>query len=104
MLWQKSMNRLQNKPKETDKCCLCQRKVPLTFHHLIPRKVHRRTHFKKHFSKEALAKGILVCHKCHNGIHRLHNEMTLAKNLNTLEKLIIDDDLIRHIEWVARQH
>ena len=98
-----AMNRLKKQAKETDRCCLCMRQAPLTFHHLIPRKVHRRTRFRKHYSKDILAKGILVCRKCHNGIHRLYDEMTLARELNTLEKLRQDSDLSRHVEWVARQ-
>jgi hypothetical protein len=97
------MNRQQNKAGEMDRCCLCQRQVPLTFHHLIPKKVHRRTYFKKHFTQKILAKGILVCRKCHKGIHGLHDEMTLARIFNSLEKLRNDPDLLRHVEWVARQ-
>ena len=90
----------------TDKpgnCCLCQRQVPLTFHHLIPRKVHRRTYFRKHVDREKLAKGIYVCRKCHSGIHKLFDEMRLAKEFNSAEKLKADEDMARHIEWVARQ-
>ena len=84
-------------------CTLCGRKVPLTFHHLIPRKVHRRTYFAKHYTKEQLAKGIHVCRLCHSGIHNAYDEMTLAKELNTLEKLKRDVQVRRHVEWVRKQ-
>lgn len=84
-------------------CSLCHRQTALTFHHLIPKKVHRRTHFRKHFSRAELARGIPVCRKCHSGIHRLFDEMHLARELNTLDKLRANDDLARHVDWVARQ-
>ena len=86
-----------------DNCSLCLRHTALTFHHLVPRKVHRRTYFRKHCSREELARGIYVCRKCHNGIHKLFDEMQLAKALNTLEKLRENTDLDRHVQWVARQ-
>lgn len=72
-----------------ENCPTCHRKTYLTFHHLIPRKVHRRAHFKKHFSKQDLNKGILICRQCHSGIHRFYDEMTLAKQFDSLEKLCL---------------
>jgi len=86
-----------------DACCLCGRQVPLTFHHLIPRKVHRRTYYRKHMDRETLNLGIYVCRLCHRGIHKLHDEMTLAKELNSLEALKADPDLARHVAWAAKQ-
>lgn len=88
---------------ENASCVLCTRVVELTFHHLIPRKMHRRTHFKKHFNREQLNEGIHICRKCHNGIHAAYDEMTLAKELNTLELLQQDEVLRKHFEWVAKQ-
>lgn len=84
-------------------CCLCSRQVPLTFHHLIPRKVHRRNYFRKHKDRESLNLGIYVCRLCHRGIHKLYDEMTLAKELNSLEALKADPDLARHFTWSAKQ-
>ena len=86
-----------------ENCCLCYRHCALTFHHLIPRKVHRRTFYRKNFSRETLAKGIYVCRQCHKGIHKLYDEMTLAKSLNTLELLQADDALAKHVFWVSKQ-
>lgn len=84
-------------------CSLCGRISALTFHHLIPRKVHRRNFFRKRIDPERLQQGVAVCRDCHNGIHRLHDEMTLAKQLNTLEALRDDPALRRHVQWVSRQ-
>lgn len=86
-----------------ESCCLCYRQCALTFHHLIPRKVHRRTFYRKNFSREALAKGLYICRQCHKGIHKLYDEMTLAKSLNTLELLQADTALRKHVLWVSRQ-
>lgn len=77
--------------------------MPLTFHHLIPKKVHRRTRFKKHHEPSALREGIAVCRLCHLGIHRLYDEMTLATRYCTAEALLEDEALVRHFEWVAKQ-
>ena len=84
-------------------CQLCQRLVPLTFHHLIPRKVHRRTYFRKHYDKAGLNTGIWVCRRCHKGIHRLYDEMTLAKQFSNLDALKNDPTMQKHIAWVAKQ-
>ena len=84
-------------------CQLCDRTTPLTFHHLIPRKVHRRTRFKKQYSKGELETGINICSLCHTGVHRLYDEMTLAQQFNTIESLIADQSIQAHIQWVAKQ-
>ncbi|OFI35535.1 hypothetical protein BFC17_12290 [Alteromonas lipolytica] len=85
------------------RCCCCQRETWLTFHHLIPRKVHRRSHFKKHYDKDQLAAGILICRQCHNGIHRFYDEMTLTRVFATPEALIADPALNEYFSWVAKQ-
>ena len=77
--------------------------MALTFHHLIPRKVHRRPRFRKRYDKAALAAGIMICRACHAGIHRFYDEMKLARELNSLEALMADEALARHFAWVARQ-
>jgi 5-methylcytosine-specific restriction endonuclease McrA len=84
-------------------CCLCGRELPLTFHHLIPRKVHRRSYFQKNFSRDDLNRGIFICRTCHRGIHALYDEMTLARHFNTPERLRADPELARHFAWCARQ-
>lgn len=84
-------------------CPLCKRELALTFHHLIPKKMHRRCHFKKHYTKIELAVGINICRKCHDGIHKTYSEMELAKYLHTLELLSADDKLSTYFAWVAKQ-
>mgnify|MGYP001090447652 CR=1 FL=1 len=84
-------------------CALCGVPRPLTFHHLIPRKLHRRTNFKKNYSREVLNAGIDICQTCHRGLHKLHDEMALGKHLYTLELLLEDEAVQRHIQWSAKQ-
>ena len=84
-------------------CPLCGRTCALTYHHLIPRKMHRRPYFKKHFTVEERNAGVNICRLCHNGIHDLYDEMTLAKQFASLEKLQQDGQLKLHYNWVAKQ-
>ena len=84
-------------------CPLCGRHTALTFHHLIPRKVHRRNHFRRHYDRETLQQGIAICRLCHKGVHRLYDEMTLAKRLSTLDALREDPAIQRHTAWVRKQ-
>ena len=84
-------------------CACCGRATTLTFHHLIPRKLHRRAAFKKHYSREELNQGIAVCRVCHNGIHDLYTEMQLAKEFSNLNALLADAALKIHFAWVAKQ-
>ncbi|MEM7193858.1 MAG: HNH endonuclease [Pseudomonadota bacterium] len=86
-----------------DHCELCLQKRSLTFHHLIPRKLHRRSHFRKHYSRDTLNNGIFICRICHRGLHRLHDEMTLGKAFNSIGKILGDDAVARHIRWSAKQ-
>lgn len=85
-------------------CELCERSVALTFHHLIPRRNHRRPWFQAHFSKEELAsRGAWLCRLCHNAVHEQFDENTLGRQLNTLEALRAEPILQRHVQWAARQ-
>lgn len=84
-------------------CELCGCERPLTFHHLIPRKLHRRVFFKKNFTRGQLNRGIGICRMCHDGIHDRFDEMTLARNYHTVALLRADEQIARHIAWSARQ-
>lgn len=84
-------------------CPLCQREMALTFHHLIPRAMHRRNYFRKHYSRTELAQGVDMCRPCHSAVHRFFTEMQLAKELNTLEKLLSQPEVQKHIVWMGKQ-
>ena len=59
--------------RETGPCPFCGRRLALTFHHLIPKKVHRRARYRRRFSREELALGIYLCRDCHDGIHATYS-------------------------------
>ncbi len=87
-------------------CALCERMgVGLTEHHLIPRAVHRKKQFRRRFDLEEMRhRKLLVCRKCHRGIHRLiPDEKELARDFNTREALLADERIARHVAWVAKQ-
>ncbi|MBA1148003.1 hypothetical protein H0Z60_13195 [Ectothiorhodospiraceae bacterium WFHF3C12] len=84
-------------------CPLCGRECPLTFHHLTPRKLHRRKAFRRRYSRETLNEGIHICRDCHDGIHDFYDEKTLAKRFADIRSLQADPALARHFRWVARK-
>jgi hypothetical protein len=65
--------------------------------------MHRRSFFKKRYTKEERQVGVMICRQCHSGIHRFYDEMTLAKELNTLILLKEDPQLATFFHWVSKQ-
>src|SRR5262245_50156791 len=85
-------------------CDLCGRERPLTFHHLIPKAVHRKKRFQKRHTKHELRScGIYVCRLCHSGIHDLITEKELAERFTTKEALLADPAVRKHVAWVKKQ-
>ena len=86
-------------------CDLCGRAKPLTFHHLIPRAVHRTKRFVDQYGKEEMhTRGLYLCKLCHDGIHDLiPKEKTLADKYNTKEALLEHPGLVKHLSWVRKQ-
>jgi hypothetical protein len=86
------------------RCELCGREKPLTFHHLIPKAMHRKPRFQKRYSKETLrTQGLMICRLCHNGIHDLISEKELAEKFVTKDALVEHPGLAKHIGWVRKQ-
>lgn len=74
-------------------CELCGRSVSaLTTHHLIP--IH------KNGRDGPTAE---ICSACHRQIHTLFDNTTLARELNTLEKLRADEKVRGFVRWVRKQ-
>lgn len=84
-------------------CILCERDSHLTFHHLIPRKLHKRRRFAKSYTKDQLNEGIMLCPRCHKGLHKLYSEMELGSRLNSASALKEDPAVAKHVAWVAKQ-
>jgi hypothetical protein len=83
-------------------CVLCERQMPLTFHHLIPRTTHKKM-MRRGYEKKDLNHGIMVCRPCHNAIHRFINVESMALEYNTLEKLLEHEKVQSWIPYVAKQ-
>ena len=91
------------RPRRTEHCELCRARRDLTFHHLIPRKVHKRAFFKRNYDREDLQQGAFLCRLCHSAVHRAFDEMTLAKRYMTVAALRHAPELQRHIAWAGKQ-
>jgi len=85
-------------------CALCEREeIPLTFHHLIPRTLHSKKWYKKHYTEEELNVGEDLCADCHEAIHDFIPEKTLGKSFNTLALLKEHPKVANFARWVAKQ-
>ena len=86
-------------------CALCQRAVPTTAHHLIPRAVHRKKRFRTRFGVEEMrARLIPLCRLCHNAVHEfIPSEKLLADEYNTVEALLAHEGIARHVAWARKQ-
>ncbi len=74
-------------------CELCGRSVEaLTTHHLVP--------IQKDGRDGPTAE---LCSACHRQVHSLFDNATLARQLNTLEKLRADDRVQKFVRWVRKQ-
>ena len=65
--------------------------------------MHRRKYFKTHVDRDTLNQGVMLCRYCHNAVHKLYDEMTLAKRFASLEALLADEAVQRHIAWVVKK-
>lgn len=86
-----------------DNCVLCARKLPLSFHHVIPKLVHKRRWVKELYTTDKLQEGIWVCKPCHSAIHRFIDHVELARSFHTVEQLQAHEDLGKFIRWNAKQ-
>ena len=72
-------------------CALCGREVgSRSRHHLCPR-------------SEGGVETAAVCSGCHRQVHALFTNATLARELDTLEKLRAAPEMQSYLKWAARQ-
>ncbi len=90
----------------TTKCALCEdTNASLTFHHLVPRKMHKKTLINKLFNELDLhTYGIMVCAPCHKMIHKKITHHDLATKYNTLQKLKHHFELSKFIRFKQKSH
>eukprot|EP01105_Mastigella_eilhardi_P026632 TRINITY_DN7798_c0_g1_i1.p1 TRINITY_DN7798_c0_g1~~TRINITY_DN7798_c0_g1_i1.p1 ORF type:complete len:220 (-),score=65.98 TRINITY_DN7798_c0_g1_i1:67-705(-) len=83
-------------------CELCEREMPLTKHHVIPREMHER-YVKKGFTKKVLNQGITICRPCHNAVHSFFDNKTLADKYNTVDTLLETEQMQKWIPYIRKQ-
>lgn len=87
-----------------DKCALCERENNVTFHHLIPRTLHKNKWFKKNYTREEMNKGVDLCkYECHREVHNLIGEKEMGRSYNTLEKLKRHPKVKKYIKFIQKQ-
>ena len=84
-------------------CPLCGRDIILVPHHLIPKSLHEENWYKKHLTKEQMERLFMVCHDCHDAIHKFYPAKELASNFDTPEKILADDKIIKFAKFAAKQ-
>jgi hypothetical protein len=50
-----------------------------------------------------LSKVCLLCRWCHSAVHRIHTEMELATQYNTLDRLFGDEEILKFGKWASKQ-
>jgi hypothetical protein len=86
------------------KCKLCGREKELTFHHFIPKTLHKNKWFKKRFTRDQMDQGIYICeHDCHPEIHRFIDAKEMGRDYNTLELLRNHPQVRKYIKWIRKQ-
>ncbi len=84
-------------------CALCTHPDPgLTFHHLIPKRVHKRRRFRD-LDANTLQSGLWLCRRCHKMVHRSADHLTLATAHRSLDGLLAHPGIGRYAAW-ARAH
>lgn len=85
-------------------CNFCGRMKELTFHHYIPKTLHKNKLFVKLYDKKFMqTHGVDLCDDCHSAIHDFFTEKDLGKNYNSKEKLFATEKIRNFIKWVKKQ-
>jgi hypothetical protein len=88
---------------KTGVCPFCERHMPLTFHHLIPRCTHTVMKKKYDLDSRTLNHGVDLCRPCHSAVHRTESNRELAENFNTTEKLLGHPAIQKWIGYAKKQ-
>lgn len=86
-----------------ENCGLCDRLKELTFHHYIPKTLHKNKLFRKLYKLEFMrSHGIDLCDACHYAIHHFHSEKELGKYYNDKSKLLSSEKVKNFLKWVKK--
>lgn len=105
----------------TVECEICEREVPLTYHHLIPRSTHEKA-LKRKWHPESMLNSVawlcrcvslrhiirsktltLVNRPCHSTVHHVASNDDLAQNYYTIELLLQREDIQRWRSYASKK-
>ncbi|KAJ7659193.1 hypothetical protein DFH06DRAFT_437622 [Mycena polygramma] len=84
-------------------CEICEREIPLTYHHLIPRSVHAKATKKKWHPPSMLNSVAWLCRPCHTVVHHVATNQELAQNCYSVNLLLQRDDIQRWGKYASKQ-
>ncbi|KAF7290389.1 hypothetical protein HMN09_01296900 [Mycena chlorophos] len=87
----------------TDECELCERRVPLTYHHLIPKSTHVKAVRRGWHAESGLNAVAWLCRPCHNAVHQLAPNEELAQRYYTMELLLEREEIQRWGRYASKQ-
>ncbi|KAF5378182.1 hypothetical protein D9615_007554 [Tricholomella constricta] len=87
----------------TTECEICEREVPLTYHHLIPRSTHAKVLKKKWHPESMLNSVAWLCRPCHTTVHHVATNEELARDYYTVESLLQREDITKWRNYAAKQ-
>ena len=84
-------------------CEICDRDwVPLTYHHLIPKKVHAKVLKRGWHEESQLGNVAWLCRACHSFVHKMAGNEELGREWFTVERVLGREDVRRWAGWVGR--
>ncbi|RLN55122.1 hypothetical protein BBJ29_003476 [Phytophthora kernoviae] len=86
----------------TGLCEMCERPMNLTAHHVIPRVTHAK-YLRKGYTREFLNTCIMICRQCHSKIHSVEDNKTLAREYNTLDKIMQHPKIVVWVAYARKQ-
>ncbi|KAJ7166703.1 hypothetical protein C8R46DRAFT_1095123 [Mycena filopes] len=87
----------------TKECEICERAVPLTYHHLIPRSTHAKAVKKKWHPPSLLNSVAWLCRPCHTVVHHVASNEDLAQNYHSVQLLLQREDIQRWGKYASKQ-
>lgn len=84
-------------------CVMCERHMPLTWHHLYPREVQKKLLKRGMMTEEDRCRGISICRQCHNTIHRSFDNELLAERLHSVESLLQEECIQKWVAYASKQ-
>lgn len=83
-------------------CMMCERHMPMSRHHLIPRAEHARFR-KKGYSQAQLSLTVDLCRPCHSAVHTWEDETTLAHKFSSLDSLLGHPRCVPWLSYISKQ-